>query len=126
MMAMGLCVLVILTAMSLVLSALKSNDKGTGTSTGQTLAQDTVENYIYGLPTSGSFWTASSFASPYQTDQVALGVQTFQRAIYVTDLGSTSPGLRQVAVRVTWQGGQAGRSGMGTQIVEVSRLVAQP
>jgi len=124
--ALGLATMVILISIGLVLSALKSGNKSTDTTTADALAQDTLENFIYGLPDSGTFWTTTAFASPYQQDQVSLGSQDFQRTIEVIDQGSHSPGLRQIVIRISWEGGQAGRSGEGRQVREVSRLVSPP
>lgn len=126
MVALGLATIVILVSIGLVLSALKAGNKSTDTSTADALAQDTLENFIYGLPDSGAFWTATSFLSPYQQDQVNLGSQEFGRTIEVIDQGSHSPGLRQIVIRITWEGGQAGRAGEGRQVREVSRLVSPP
>lgn len=124
--ALGLATMVILVSIGLVLSALKSGNKSTDASTAEALAQDTLENFIYGLPDSGPFWTATSFASPYQQDQVTLGTQDFFRTTEVVDQGSHSPGVRQIVIRISWEGGQTGRAGEGRQVREVSRLVSPP
>ena len=118
--------MVVLMTMALAMTALKGSNKSTDASTADALAQDTAENFIYGLPATGSFWTATVFPNPYQSDTVTLGNQPFQREIQVIDLGATSPGLRQVVIRITWQSGATGRAGLGTQVSEVTRLVAQP
>ncbi len=125
--SLGLCVVVVLSAVQLALVALKANSKSLDEVSADGLAQQTAENFIYALPpASSTFWTATSFASPYQQDSLTVGQQDFQRAIYVTDYGTVTPGLRSVRVRISWGNGANGRAGMGVQISEVNRLVSPP
>lgn len=125
--SLGLCVVVVLSAVQLALVALKANTKSLDEVSADGLAQQTAENFIYALPSaSSSFWTATTFTSPYQQDVVTVGQQDFQRAVYVTDYGAVTPGLRSVRVRVSWGSGANGRAGLGTQISEVNRLVSPP
>lgn len=125
--ALGLFVVVILSATQLAFIALNSNTKTTDEIAADTLAQQTIENFIYGLPPgSSTFWTTTTFAVPYQQDTVNLGTQSFQRALYVTDYGLTVDGLRSVRVRISWGNGDVGKAGQGVQIAEVTRLVSAP
>lgn len=125
--SLGLCVVVVLSAVQLALVALKANSKSLDEVAADGLAQQAVENFVYALPPgSAPFWTSTTFTSPYQQDSVTMGQQDYQRAIYVTDYGTVTPGLRSVRVRVTWGGGAVGRAGQGTQISEVNRLVSPP
>lgn len=126
MLALGLAVVVTLISLALVLSALKTTNKSSDLTSAEALAQDALENFIYGLPDSGPFWTTTSFASPYQQDTVTLGQQQFRRTLEIFDHGAHSQGLRQIVVRVDWEGGQSGRAGEGRQVREVSRLVSPP
>jgi Tfp pilus assembly protein PilV len=125
--ALGLASMILLVSADLLLTALRSNDKGTDTTTASALAQETAEAFIYGLPPSGDpFWAATSFPSPYQVDNVTLGTQVFHRQINVADLGAVSSGLRQVVVQISWDNGQNGRTGYGILNAQVARLVAEP
>lgn len=125
--SLGLCVVVVLSAVQLGIVALRANSKSLDEVAADGLAQQASENFIYALPpASAAFWTATTFASPYEQDSVTLGQQQFQRAIYVTDYGTVTPGLRSVRVRITWGNGAAGRAGQGTQLSEVNRLVSPP
>lgn len=125
--ALGLCVVVILSAIQLSIVALAGNTKSTDKIAGDALAQEAADMFIYALPpSSASFWTTSSFASPYQTDTVTLGEQGFARALYLSDEGAVLPGLRTLKVRVSWADGSANRAGQGIQVAEVVRLVSPP
>lgn len=125
--SLGLCVVVVLAAVQLAMVSLKANSKSLDEVAADGLAQQAAENFIYGLPpASATFWTATTFGAPYQQDTVTLGQQDYQTAVYVTDYGSVTPGLRSVRVRVSWGGGTSGRAGQGTQISEVVRLVSPP
>ncbi|ODT74143.1 hypothetical protein ABS71_06015 [bacterium SCN 62-11] len=125
--SLGLCVVVVLSAVQLALVALHANSKSLDEVSADGLAQQTAESFVYALPpASAGFWTATSFASPYQQDSVTLGQQSYQRVIYVSDYGGVTPGLRSLRVRISWDNGAAGRAGLGTQIAEVNRLVSPP
>ena len=125
--SLGLCVVVVLSAVQLAMVSLRANSKSLDEVAADGLAQQTAENFIYALPpASATFWTATSFSTPYQQDTVSLGQQDYQRAVYVTDYGSVTPGLRSVRVRISWGNGAAGRAGQGKQVSEVHRLVAPP
>src|SRR4051812_36621597 len=109
--SLGLCVVVVLSAIQLALVALKANTKSLDEVAADGLAQQTAESFIYSLPpSSATFWTSTTFTSPYQADSVTLARQVYQRAVYVTDYGTVTPGLRSVRVRITWGDGAVGRA----------------
>jgi Tfp pilus assembly protein PilV len=125
--ALGLCVVVILSAIQLSIVALHGNTKSSDKITADALAQELADTFIYGLPpASAPFWTATAFASPYQQDKVAMGSQDFTRTIYLSDESSVLPGLRALKVRVSWAEGTDSRAGQGLQATEVTRLVSPP
>ena len=125
--SLGLVAILVLVVVELAMTAMRGNEKSGLLITADSVAQEQLDTFIYGLPGAGDpFWTAISFASPYQVDNVTLGTNPFQRELNVVDLGTVSPGLRQIIVNVTWWGGQNGRSGYGQQSTVASRLVSSP
>ena len=122
--SLGLCVVVVLSAIALSISALRSNNKSSDSITAQSRAGQVLEEFVYALPPSNaSFWSQSSFSSPYQQDATQIGDKTYNSQVFLTSLGSTSPGLFRCSVNTTWQGGQAGAAGQGKQVVEVARIL---
>ena len=126
--ALGLCAILLLTAIELVTKALRSNEKSTDSVTAAALSQETAGTFIYSLPgASAPFWASTAtFVNPYQVDSVTLGTQVFQRELDVISLEALSPGLRQIVVKISWANGQNGRSGSGVLTNQISRLVAAP
>ena len=125
--SLGLLAVVILVTVQLALVALNSNTKTSDEIAAEALAQETVETFVYQLPpATSSFWTTTSFASPYQQDVVRLGRNDLSRTIYVQDRAALQAGLRSVQVVVTWGNGERGKSGLGLQVAEVVRLVSPP
>lgn len=124
MLSLGLCVVVVLSLIALSIAALRSNSKSSDAVVAQARAGQVLDEFVYGLPPStDSFWTQSSFASPYQQDTTQIGPNNFTTQLYLTSLGTTAPGLFRCSVNTTWQGGQAGAAGQGTQVVEVARIL---
>ena len=126
--SLGLLAIIILAVVELGTTALRGNEKGGLVVTADTVAQQDLETFVYGLPAAGDpFWASTTtYANPYQVDNVTLGTSTFHRTLTVLSLESVTPGLRQIAVNVTWWGGQGGHSGYGEQSTGVSRLAASP
>jgi len=122
--AVGLAVVLVLLVMALALAASNANQKGSDSLTANGVLQGKLEEFIYSLPPStDSFWTQTSFASPYQQDsQVLSGTQYF-RAIYLSDSPAAAGGTKVLTARVSWQGGTQGRMGQGSQTTSVTRLI---
>lgn len=122
--SLGLCVVVVLASIALGIAAMRSNSKSSDSITAQARAGQVLDEFIYGLPPSdAAFWSQSSFSNPYQQDITQVGANNYTSQIFLTSLGSTSPGLFRCSVNTTWQGGQAGAAGQGTQVVEVARIL---
>ena len=122
--SLGLATVVILSAIALSISAMRSTTKSSDVMVAQAYAGEVVDEFVYALPPStDAFWTMSSFSSPYQQDTAQLGDKTYQANLYLTPLSAASPGLLRCSVNVTWQSGQIGQAGQGIQVAEISRLL---
>lgn len=123
--ALGLFVIAVLSAVALAISALRSNQKGSDQMVANALAGRVLEEFVYSLPdASDSFWTRTTFASPYELPPVAnLGTGVYQPALYLTDLASVGQGMKMATVNVTWGNGVAGQTGYGQQVASISRLI---
>lgn len=125
--ALGLCVVVVLSCIQMGLIATRANAKTADVLASEALAENTLSQFIYSLPPAGApFWTTATFNSPYQQDTLTLGTQTFSRVLYVHDKAAMAPGLRLIQVRVRWNAGAQDRAGQGDQTTEVARLVSAP
>lgn len=122
--ALGLCVVVVLLTVSLGIVALRSGQKGTDETVATGWAGRVLEEFVYGLPPAQApFWSATSYSSPYQTDQTQLNSVTYQAGVFVSDVNAVGAGLKQVTVNVTWDAGEAGKGSYGKQVKTIARLV---
>ena len=121
--AIGLTVVAVLSAIALGISAMQSNQKSSDLMLASTLATQTTESFVYGLPgVTDPFWSTVQ-TGIYQTSSVQLGNSTFEQDLFLQDLSSTQAGLKMVLVNVSWGSGATGRTGYGQQSVQVSRLI---
>lgn len=122
--AIGMCVVVILSAMALSISALRSNEKTSDMLVAQAYATQVLNEFVYNVPASGdTFWTQTSFSSPYAQDSAQLGPTQFDANLYLFSLSGAPAGMLRCVVNVTWKSGQQGGAGQGLQVTEVSRLL---
>lgn len=122
--ALGLSVVIILVAVALGITATRSNQKSSDIVAANGWAAQEMENYVYGLPPgSDPFWSTTSYAVPYATDDVQLGTSKFHCDFYLTDMGSVGAGLKKVVVNVTWGSGTVGQTGYGQQVTSLARLI---
>lgn len=121
---LGLLAVVVLSAVTLAITAIRSNQKASDLQVAGVLAGQQVEAFVQRLPRfNHSFWTTGGFPSPYSTDTVAFGNTTYESRLFVTDLSSHGRGLRLVTVNVSWDSGDTWRVGYGRRATSVSRLV---
>lgn len=124
MLAVGLAVVLVLLVMALAIAANNANQKGSDTLTANGVLQGKLEEFVYSLPPStDSFWTQTSFSSPYQQDSQQLSGTQYFRTIYLSDAPTAAGGSKLLTVRVSWQGAAPGRMGQGSQTISVSRLI---
>ena len=122
--SLGLCVVAVLSAIALGISASQSNQKLTDQAIATGLANQEMNQLIYALPASTDpFWNLTTFGSPYESDTVQLGRMPFQVSIFLQDLSSMGSGMRMALVNVSWDSGVQGRTGYGMQSVQASRLI---
>ncbi len=122
--ALGLCVVVILSLIALAIAALRSNNKSSDSAVAEARANRVLDEFIYGLPASSDpFWSQTSFTTPYQQDTTQIGSNNFTSQVYLSSIAPSAPGVLRVAVNTTWQGGQAGAGGQGLQVVEIARIL---
>lgn len=124
--ALGLLVVVVLLAIALGISSLRTNQKGSDLTVGSAWGTQILENFVYGLPDSnGPFWSSSSYTSPYQTDNIQLSNTAYQARLFIADMGTLGTGTKLVTVNVTWGNGTVGQSkaGVGLQSTSISRLL---
>lgn len=124
MLSLGLCVVVVLSLIALAIAALRSENKSSDTVVAQARADQVLDEFVYSLPPSTAlFWLQTSFASPYLQDTTQVGSNNYTSRLYLNSLDAAAPGLLRCSVNTTWQGGQAGAAGQGTQVVEVARIL---
>ncbi len=124
--AVGLLVVVVLLAVALGISSLRTNQKGSDLTVGSAWGTQVLENFVYSVPDStASFWTTSSYTSPYQTDNIQLGSTDYQAKLFITDMATLGSGTKLVTVNVTWGSGTIGqtKAGIGLQSTAISRLL---
>ncbi len=126
MLALGLAVVAVLSAIALGISATQSNQKLSDQTSATALANQEIEQFVYALPSAtDTFWSrsAASFNSPYQTDPIQLGNTPFVATIFLPDVSTLGSGVRLAVVNVSWGSGAQGRTGYGQQAVQISRLI---
>lgn len=122
--SLGMCVVVILSAMALSISALRSNEKSADLIVAQAYANQVLDKFIYDLPAASEpFWASSSFTNPYLQDSAQLGTTRYDAQLHLLPLSTVSPGLLRCVVNVSWKSGQQGRGIQGIQATEISRLI---
>ena len=122
--ALGLSVVVVLMAVALAITALRSNQKSADQTVACSWGGKVLENFVYSLPPStDSFWSSSTSSGLYLTDNVVLGTTPFKSELFVTDLASVGAGTKLVTVNVSWGSGVQGRTGYGQQVASLARLI---
>lgn len=122
--SLGFCAVAVLSAIALSIAAGRSTTKSSDVLVAQSYAGQVADQFIYGLPPStDTFWSQTSFSSPYQTDTTQIGGKTYQANLFIQSLSVASPGLLRCSVNVTWQSGTVGQAGQGQQVAEISRLI---
>lgn len=133
MLAVALAAVALLSLVAVSLTALRSNRKATDTTVGYLLAEQTVEQLIYGMQanTAAPIWSYSSTLLEYSVDTVNLSNQDFTVVVYARDpvAGLASPHrLKRLEVVTRWWDAQstATRVGMGRLEARTVRLVREP
>lgn len=126
MLALGLATVILLSLVSLSAVALQSTQKGSDALAAEECAHAVLERFVYGLEGAGpSFWTQTSYASPYATDDVQVGSTTYSSKLNIAPVSGVN-GLLKVQVQVSWWAGEKGRTGYGQLTREAVRFVARP
>jgi len=127
--AVALAAIVVLLLVALGLSALKSNQKASDQVLAQSLAHQWVERELYQAQQNASsgLWSANSDTSAYSTQQVSVGLNSYQMALYVSDFNDpATPRLKRLRLRVSWWDGDDRRAGYGRLSTEVIRFASSP
>ena len=131
-MAIALVTVVLLTLVALSLTAMKSNRKATDSSTGQLLAEQRIDQLVYGMQSDNALpiWGFNNLTSAYSVDQVNLSNTDFTVAVYARDPDPslvTPNRLKRVEVVTSWWGASSGnRAGMGKLEARFVRIVREP
>lgn len=122
--SLGMCAVVILSAVALSISALRSNEKSSDVLAANSLAAQKLEEFVYALPPAAHpWWSQTSYTSPYAQDVVQLGPTRFTSTLYLHSLATVTPGMVRAVVNVTWKSAEEGQAGQGIQVAEVARLL---
>ena len=130
-MAIALVTVVMLTLVALSLTAMKSNRKATDSTTGQLLAEQRVDQLVYGMQSDNTLaiW-GHNLPTAYSVDQVNVSNTEFTVAVYARDPDATlvTPNrLKRVEVVTSWWGaGSGNRAGMGKLEARFVRIVREP
>lgn len=128
---MALVTVVLLSLVALSLAALKSNRKATDSSTGQLVAEQRMDQLIYGMQADATLaiWN-HNLPTAYSVDQVNLSNTDFLVAVYARDPDPTlvAPNrLKRLEVVASWWGGDSSnRAGMGQLRARFVRIVREP
>ncbi|MFN8612210.1 MAG: hypothetical protein U0931_31990 [Vulcanimicrobiota bacterium] len=130
--AIALAAVALLSLVAVSLSALRSNRKATDTTTGYLLAEQVVEQTVYGMQanTLAPIWN-HNLPAEYSLDVVNLNNQDFTVIVYARDpvAGLVAPHrLKRIEVVARWWDAQSSstRSGMGRLEARSVRLVREP
>jgi len=129
--AIALVTIVLLTLVALSLTAMKSNRKATDSSTGQLVAEQRVDQLVYGMQsdTTAAIW-GHNLPSAYSVDQVNVSNTDFTVAVYARDPDPalvTPNRLKRVEVVTSWwNAGSSNRAGIGELEARFVRIVREP
>ena len=128
---MALVTVVLLTLVALSLTAMKSNRKATDSTTGQLLAEQRIDQLVYGMQsdTNAAIW-GHSLPSAYSMEPLNVSDTDFTVAVYARDPDPslvTPNRLKRVEVVVSWwNAGSGNRAGMGRLEARFVRIVREP